>query len=90
MAMVRHHIPSPKDVNATVIRKNWCGDLTSSLGLSMVRCVSHCEIAMGNINKMYSRPNASHFDPFGRVFCGTVKVGDKVNILRDGYDGDEH
>ena len=26
------------------------------------------------------------FDAFGRVFSGTVKIGDRVHILREGYD----
>jgi len=51
----------------------------------MMRCEAKSEVAMVNITKMYSRPNASQFDAFGRVFCGTVKVGDKVKVLREGY-----
>ena len=83
--MIRDHIPSPKDANAIKVRKNYCGDLTTPLSLSMLRCESSSETAMVNITKMYSRPNASQFDAFGRVFCGTVKVGDKVKVLREGY-----
>lgn len=39
---------------------------------------------MVNITKMYPRPDVSGFDSFGRVFSGSMKVGDKVSVLREG------
>jgi len=44
---------------------------------------------MVNITKMYPRPDCSAFDSFGRVFSGTVSVGDKVRVLREGYSLDD-
>ena len=83
--MIHEHIPSPKQGNKIKIEKNYCGNLTSKLAQNMINCVSNTETAMVNITKMYSRPNASEFDAFGRVFCGTIKIGDQVKILREGY-----
>ena len=49
----------------------------------MTRCDPRGPL-MINVTKMYPRPDASGFDSFGRVFSGTVKVGDKVSVLREG------
>ena len=83
--MIHEHIPSPKQGNKIKIEKNYCGNLKSPLAQNMINCVSNTDTAMVNITKMYSRPNASEFDAFGRVFCGTIKVGDQVKVLREGY-----
>eukprot|EP00494_Astrolonche_serrata_P026231 UN26492 len=47
------------------------------------------EPLMINVTKMYPRPDALGFDSFGRVFSGTVKVGDKVSVLREGFTTDD-
>ena len=39
---------------------------------------------MLHIAKLYPRPDASAFDAFGRVFSGTVRVGDMVRVLGEG------
>eukprot|EP00484_Ammonia_sp_Unknown_P021901 CAMPEP_0197032570 /NCGR_PEP_ID=MMETSP1384-20130603/11221_1 /TAXON_ID=29189 /ORGANISM="Ammonia sp." /LENGTH=1087 /DNA_ID=CAMNT_0042462255 /DNA_START=27 /DNA_END=3290 /DNA_ORIENTATION=- len=96
VSMIVQHIPSPKDGNAVKIRKHYCGDLTSLLAENMLNCVSNTEVAMVNVTKMYPRPcnaassSSSEFDAFGRVFCGTVRVGDEIKILREGYSPDDN
>jgi U5 small nuclear ribonucleoprotein component len=40
---------------------------------------------MINITKMFSRPDASSFDAFGRVLSGTIKIGQQVRVLGEGY-----
>jgi len=85
VSMIRDHIPSPQQGNRHKVMRTYCGDLTSPLATRMIACDSRCDTAMVNITKMYARPNASQFDAFGRVFCGTVRVGDSVKILREGY-----
>ena len=85
VSMIIQNIPSPKQANKMKIIQNYCGNLQSRLAQNMIHCISHCKTAMVNITKMYSRPNASKFDAFGRVFCGTIKVGDQVKVLREGY-----
>eukprot|EP01083_Nonionella_stella_P022367 61883_1 len=88
--MIIEHIPSPKQGNKVKIEKNYKGNLSHSLAQNMIQCVSNTDIAMVNITKMYPRPNASEFDAFGRVFCGTIKVGDTVKILREQYAPNEN
>jgi len=55
----------------------------------MLHCDARTKTAMVNITKMYPRPDASAFDSFGRVFCGTIHIGDRVRVLRDGYSLDD-
>ena len=35
---------------------------------------------MVNVTKMYHKPDCESFDAFGRVFSGTLKVGDSVKV----------
>lgn len=44
---------------------------------------------MINITKSYARPDGSAFDSFGRVYSGTVRVGDRVKVLAEGYTLDD-
>lgn len=41
------------------------------------------------ISKLFPKPDASAFDAFGRVFSGTVKVGDKVRVLGESYSPED-
>lgn len=86
--MLLDHIPSPIDGNFTHVQRNYTGDLQTPIGIGMVRCDAKAPL-MINITKMYPRPDASKFDAFGRIFSGTVKVGDRVTILREGFITDD-
>ncbi|ETO11084.1 hypothetical protein RFI_26291 [Reticulomyxa filosa] len=77
-------IPSPVEGNAHKVTTNYTGDLSTELGEGMLRCDPKAPL-MINVTKMFPRPDASAFDAFGRVFSGTVRVGDKVRVLREGY-----
>ena len=61
----------------------------NELHFGMLDCDSSTSAAIVNITKMYARPDATEFDGFGRVFCGTVRVGDRVRVLREGYSLDD-
>jgi len=89
MQMCLDHIPSPVEGNKNVVERFYTGHLLSKVGLGMTRCDPRGPL-MINITKMYPRPDASGFDSFGRVFSGTVKVGDKVSVLREGYTTDDN
>ena len=43
---------------------------------------------MVNITKLYTKPDASGFDAFGRVLSGTLKPG-PVHVLGEGYSPDD-
>jgi len=53
------------------------GDLHTATGKALMACDPHGP-TMLHVSKQYPRPDCSAFDSFGRVFSGTVRVGDKV------------
>jgi len=84
VTMLVRHVPSPVQGNAAKVERHYLGDSSHALYAPMTQCRSSGP-AMVHVTKMYSRPNASKFDAFGRVFCGTLRVGDRVKVLREGY-----
>ena len=42
-----------------------------------------------HITKLYSSKDGNSFDAFGRIYCGTVQPGQRVNVLGEGYVPDE-
>jgi U5 small nuclear ribonucleoprotein component len=60
------------------------GDLTTELAENMKRCSSEGPMAM-QIVKLYHKPDCASFDAFGRVVSGTIKIGDVVSVLGEGY-----
>jgi len=44
---------------------------------------------MIQITKLFTKPDCQSFDAFGRIFSGTVKVGDSVKVLGENYSLDD-
>ena len=60
------------------------GDLNTELAEEMKRCSPEGPMAL-QIVKLYHKPDCASFDAFGRVVSGTIKVGDTVSVLGEGY-----
>jgi U5 small nuclear ribonucleoprotein component len=82
--MVVKHIPSPVAAARNKIETIYTGPLTSSLAQAMMKCDPKGPL-MIQITKLYSKQDSSSFDAFGRVFSGTVKLGDSVKVLGESY-----
>jgi len=82
--MIVNNVPSPVAGAYTKVPHEYAGDLNSKCAKSMLQCDPKGPI-MINITKNYTRPDCSAFDSYGRVFSGTVRVGDKVKVLGEGY-----
>lgn len=54
----------------------------------MMECSSSGPLAMQTV-KLYHKPDCVSFDAFGRVVSGTIKVGDQVSVLGEGYTLDD-
>jgi 116 kDa U5 small nuclear ribonucleoprotein component len=82
--MVVRNVKSPIDAAVSKVQQTYTGSLASRLGESMLRCDPQGP-TMVNITKLYERSDCSAFDSFGRVLSGTVKVGDRIRVLGEGY-----
>jgi U5 small nuclear ribonucleoprotein component len=86
--MCVQHLPSPLAANATKVDVNYTGALNSDLAKSMRKCSSEGELCLHMV-KLYHQPDCSAFDAFGRVISGTLKIGDEVKVLGEGYTLDD-
>eukprot|EP00823_Brevimastigomonas_motovehiculus_P003090 TRINITY_DN1841_c0_g5_i1.p1 TRINITY_DN1841_c0_g5~~TRINITY_DN1841_c0_g5_i1.p1 ORF type:complete len:1015 (+),score=199.04 TRINITY_DN1841_c0_g5_i1:69-3113(+) len=82
--MIVQNFPSPIEGAKAKITQCYTGDLNTEVAKGMLSCDPKGPCMM-NITKLYPRPDASAFDAFGRVFSGTIKVGDKMRVLGEGY-----
>jgi U5 small nuclear ribonucleoprotein component len=56
------------------------------------RAISDCDVngpLMIQIVKLYNVENVNKFDCFGRVLSGSIKVGQKVRVLGEGYSPED-
>eukprot|EP00640_Fibrocapsa_japonica_P000517 CAMPEP_0113940842 /NCGR_PEP_ID=MMETSP1339-20121228/6886_1 /TAXON_ID=94617 /ORGANISM="Fibrocapsa japonica" /LENGTH=1009 /DNA_ID=CAMNT_0000944805 /DNA_START=44 /DNA_END=3073 /DNA_ORIENTATION=- /assembly_acc=CAM_ASM_000762 len=86
--MVTDHVPSPVKNAPDKVSQVYTGELDSDAGLAMQRCDPQGPL-MINIVKLYSSPDGSTFSAFGRIYSGTVKVGQRVKVLGEAYSLDD-
>jgi len=82
--MVVRNFPSPAEAARSKVMHDYTGDLNTKCSKAMMMCDPRGP-PMVNIVKNYARPDCTAFDSFGRVFSGTVKVGDRIKVLGEGY-----
>ncbi|TYJ58910.1 hypothetical protein B9479_000343 [Cryptococcus floricola] len=82
--MITEFIPSPKEAADTKIRHTYTGPLTSNLADSMISCDPQGPTVV-HVTKLFHTADAEQFRAYGRVMSGTVKVGQVVKVLGEGY-----
>mmetsp|Transcript_25358 Transcript_25358/g.50523 ORF Transcript_25358/g.50523 Transcript_25358/m.50523 type:complete len:1045 (-) Transcript_25358:82-3216(-) len=86
-AIVRH-VPPPNRSAKLKVSRNYTGPQTSLHALSMSRCDPRGPL-MIHLVKLYSSPDGRSFSCFGRVYSGTLKVGDRVRVLGEAYSPED-
>ena len=86
--MIVKQIPSPLENNKNKILNHYTGYQTSSIAKSMSECNSQGPLMM-NIVKMMSTPDGTKFYSFGRIYSGTLRVGQSVKVLGEGYTNND-
>lgn len=81
-------IPSPKKAARGKISRTYTGSILSNVGQSMVQCNAKGPL-MVHIVKLYSSSSSpdgsSSFAAFGRIYSGTLKSGDTIQVLGEAY-----
>jgi len=90
--LITKHIPSPVQSAKDKVRRVYSGPISetpdyvsSDYVTAMMKCDAKSEGLMIYITKLYPKSDASSFDAFGRIMCGTVTKGMPVQILGEGY-----
>ncbi len=73
------NIPSPNSAQSYRIPRIWKGDINSKLGKNLVECDSS-GITLIEINKIINDIHSGRI-AVGRIFSGTIKIGDKLFLL---------
>lgn len=82
--MVVQHVPSPVSGARRSVERDYTGPVESKLGESMLKCDPDGPLLV-QITKLYSAPDASTFNAFGRVMSGTVYADSTIRVLGESY-----
>lgn len=83
-----NHIPSPKEGAKRRIDRIWTGPKEGALYDSMCGCNADGPLII-SVAKLFQTSDAQEFRAFGRILSGTVKVGDRVRVLGEGFSQDD-
>jgi 116 kDa U5 small nuclear ribonucleoprotein component len=76
--------PSPAAAAKGKVARCYSGPLDSKVAKSMERCDPRGPL-MIHCCKLYSSPDGQSFLTFGRIYSGTIKPGQRVRVLGEGY-----
>lgn len=82
--MVVAHVPSPRQAAESKISLNYTGYNSSPAAVAMRKCDSGGPLVI-NIVKLFNTPDGSKFMSLGRIYSGTVRVGQQVKVLGEAY-----
>jgi len=86
--MIVQHVPSPTKGAKAKVEHFYTGPQNSPLAKQMIAADPNGPL-MIHITKLYSSPDGSTFDAFGRVMSGTLKAGQEVKVLGENYSVDD-
>ncbi|KAG9303617.1 hypothetical protein G9A89_018513 [Geosiphon pyriformis] len=82
--MVVQNIPSPEKNAPSKVEHIYTGPMDTEVAEAMKKCDSDGPL-MIHITKLYNSSDASTFDAFGLILSGTVRKGQPVRVLGEGY-----
>ena len=86
--MVVEHIPSPAEGAKKKVDRYYTGPTDTKVASAIGRCDQDGPLVV-QVTKLFHTPDASGFYSFGRVMSGTVKSGQQVRVLGEGYTIDD-
>lgn len=86
--MIVDKIPSPIEASRQKVEFNYTGPQDGEVALAMKDC-DPTGPAVVHITKLYHTADAQEFRAFGRVMSGTIKQGQMVKVLGEGYSPDD-
>jgi U5 small nuclear ribonucleoprotein component len=81
---IKQHVRNPVESAPRKIRHTYTGSLSTAIGQALLSCSPKGPLML-HVSKNIPRADGTVFDNFGRVFSGSVKVGDRVRVLGEGY-----
>lgn len=82
--MLVEHIPSSRKATAKKVQLDYTGPQDGEVVDFMMQCNPRGPLVM-HITKLFPKQDCSRFDAFGRIVSGTLRVGDRVKVLGEGF-----
>lgn len=82
--MVTQHVPSPVEGAQRMLERYYTGPLDSKVAAAMTTCNPEGPLVV-HVTKLFNSTDASQFHTFGRIMSGTVRAGQQVRVLGEGY-----
>lgn len=82
--MVLQHIPSPSEGAQRKLDRYYTGPLDTKVAAAMASCDPDGPLVI-HATKLFSSTDAASFHTFGRIMSGTVRPGQQVRVLGEGY-----
>ncbi|KAG0366660.1 P-loop containing nucleoside triphosphate hydrolase protein [Gamsiella multidivaricata] len=86
--MVSQHIRSPTESATQKVEHVYTGPMDDDIAAAMKACDPNGPL-MIHITKLYNSADGEKFDAFGRIMSGTVRAGQRVRVLGEGYTMDD-
>ncbi|KAG0053013.1 U5 small nuclear ribonucleoprotein component [Gryganskiella cystojenkinii] len=86
--MVSQHIRSPTESAADKVEHIYTGPMDDAAAVAMKACDPKGPL-MIHITKLYNSADGEKFEAFGRVMSGTIRSGQKVRVLGEGFTVDD-
>ena len=86
--MVVECTPAASDAGGERVENGYQGSASDGVGRQMSECDRRGQLML-HVTKLYCRADAAIFDAFGRVYSGSVKVGDRVRVLGERYSAED-
>ena len=82
--MITQHVPSPVEGAQKKLERYYTGPLDTKVAAAMTTCNSEGPLVI-HVTKLFNSTDASRFHSFGRIMSGTVRPGQQVRVLGEGY-----
>lgn len=86
--LIVENFPSPLEASRQKVEFNYTGPQDSEAALAMLACDASGP-AVVHVAKLYHTADAQEFRAFGRVMSGTIKQGQVVKVLGEGYSPED-
>uniref|UniRef100_A0A061R8M5 SNU114 homolog n=1 Tax=Tetraselmis sp. GSL018 TaxID=582737 RepID=A0A061R8M5_9CHLO len=86
--MMAQNFPSSRDGSRAKVERYYTGPQDSAFAESMRSCDEKGPLAI-HVAKLFPKPDCSKFDAFGRILSGTLRPGQKVRVLGEGYSPED-
>lgn len=82
--MITQHVPSPVEGAQKKLERYYTGPLDTKVAAAMTTCNPEGPLVI-HVTKLFNSTDASRFHSFGRIMSGTVRPGQQVRVLGEGY-----